>query len=44
MDLKEYHGGFKPTNPLEWRTPTAFHEIHANANLIVQLKENLEAP
>jgi len=40
------HDGFKPTNSLEWQMAecSSLCEIEANVNLVVQLKERLEAP
>lgn len=43
MGLKVYHNGFKPTSSLEWQSVVAF-EIETNVNLMVQMKERLEAP
>ena len=42
MELKLHHGGIKIPNPLEWQS-MVLRDIEANLNLMVQLKEKLQA-
>ena len=44
VGLNAHQDGFKPVNFVEWPECASLHEIEVNVNLLVYLKNRLEAP